>query len=328
MRALTILVLAHLAPPRHCAGAERMLLGLLAPLAARGHRVDVVLTRPTPDTEPYDMDGVTVHPHLDRSDPYDYLPEADLVVGHLENAARAMVFGRWEQIPFVLVMHNDFATSKVWCVDDAALIVLNSRWMAESFGHPANGIVVRPPVHGEDYRTTPGSKVTLVNTCDRKGGGVFAALAERMGDVEFLAVDGAYGDQLDPGLLEVLPNVEHRPHGVDMREVYGSSRLLLVPSVYESWGRVGVEAMHSGIPVLAHPTPGLLESLGDAGTFVDRDDLAGWEAAIRRLLRPAAWKRASKAALARAAELDPTEELEAWCDAVEAVARTRTEAMA
>jgi len=324
VRGLTILLLAHLAPPRHCAGAERMLLGLLASLAARGHRVDVLLSRPTDDVEPYDLDGVTIHPYRGRRDPFDYLPAADLVVSHLENAARAVVLGRWEQVPFVLVMHNDFDTSKVWAVPDAALLVLNSRWMAESYGHPANGIVVRPPVVAADYATTPGSKVTLVNVSERKGGAVLAALAMRMPDVEFLAVEGAYGDQLVPD----SPNVEYRAHGTDMRAVYGATRLLLMPSVYESWGRVGVEAMCSGIPVLAHPTPGLVESLGAAGTFVDRDDVAGWEAEVRRLLKPTAWKRASRAALARAAELDPTEELEAWCDAVEAVARTRTEAMA
>lgn len=296
-----------------------MLLSLLRPLVDRGHRVDWLLSRPTDDPEPYDLHGVTVHPRISKLDPFDWLPTADVVIAHLENASRATILGRLEQVPFVLVMHNDFPTSKVWCVDDAALIVLNSAWMSESFGQPASGMVVRPPVFGDDYRTTPGSKVTLVNLSERKGGTVFAELAARMPDVDFLAVEGAYGDQLVPD----LPNVEYREHGTDMRAVYSSTRVVLMPSVYESWGRVGVEAMHSGIPVIAHPTPGLVESLGDAGTFVDRDDLAGWEAALRRLLAPRAWKQASRAALARAAELDPTEELDHWCDAVERVARIR-----
>jgi len=69
-----------------------------------------------------------------------------------------------------------------------------------------------------------------------------------------------------------------------------------MPSEYESWGRVGVEAMASGIPVIAHPTPGLQESLGDAGVFVDRNDIDGWERAIRRLLTPRAYGTASKKA--------------------------------
>jgi glycosyltransferase involved in cell wall biosynthesis len=91
--------------------------------------------------------------------------------------------------------------------------------------------------------------------------------------------------------------------------------------VYESYGRVAVEAMCSGIPVVAHPTPGLMESLGEAGVFADRDDLDAWEAAVKRLFSPKVYPQASKASAARAAELDPGPELDLWCQAVEGVAR-------
>ena len=97
--------------------------------------------------------------------------------------------------------------------------------------------------------------------------------------------------------------------------------ILLVPSDYESYGRVAVEAMGSGIPVVAHPTPGLKESLGSAGVFADRDDLDAWEAAVRRLHSPKVYPQASRAAAARALELAPGHELDAWCTAVEGVAK-------
>jgi len=106
-----------------------------------------------------------------------------------------------------------------------------------------------------------------------------------------------------------------------MRErVYARTKVLLMPSSYESWGRVGVEAMASGIPVVAHPTPGLCESLGEAGIFVDRNDLDGYEAVLRKLMTRTEYGLASKKAQARSAELDPTAELASWCDAVEALA--------
>ena len=41
-----------------------------------------------------------------------------------------------------------------------------------------------------------------------------------------------------------------------------------------------VEALAHGIPVIAHPTPGLRESLGFAGTYVDRDNIDAWEAQL------------------------------------------------
>lgn len=313
MRPLNVLFMAHLAPPSHCAGAEMMALSMLRPLVKRGHKVDWLLSRQTADTEPYDLHGITVHPTRGKGHAPRMLAEADIVVSHLENMPRAVILSRAAGVPFVLIMHNDHEISRSWAVADASALVVNSRWMYEAFGHPRNGVIVRPPVFAKDYRTRPGSKVTLVNLCENKGGAQFVMLAERMPDVEFLAVKGAYGTQIVPD----LPNVEVREHGTDMREAYSSTRLLVMPSLYESWGRVGVEAMCSGIPVIAHPTRGLREALGAAGTYVDRRDLNGWESAVRRLLAPSAWRTASKAALARAGELDPTPDIERWVDLIE-----------
>jgi glycosyltransferase involved in cell wall biosynthesis len=78
--------------------------------------------------------------------------------------------------------------------------------------------------------------------------------------------------------------------------------------------------MASGIPVIAHPTPGLVESLGEGGIFVDRDDIDGWVATLRALENPAEWQAASDRALRRSKELDPTEDLQRWCEAIESLA--------
>ncbi len=75
--------------------------------------------------------------------------------------------------------------------------------------------------------------------------------------------------------------------------------------------------MCSGIPVLAHPTPGLTEALGASGWLIDRDDVAMWEKAIRHLAEPGPYASFADLSQARAAELDPTADLNAWCDAIE-----------
>jgi glycosyltransferase involved in cell wall biosynthesis len=69
--------------------------------------------------------------------------------------------------------------------------------------------------------------------------------------------------------------------------------------------------MSSGIPVIAHPTPGLLESCGSAGIFCDRDDTAAWVREIRKLKEEAEWRRSvSDKCLERAKELEPKKQLD------------------
>lgn len=80
-----------------------------------------------------------------------------------------------------------------------------------------------------------------------------------------------------------------------------------------------VEAIASGIPVIAHPTDGLVESLGPAGIFVDRADGQAWLDEIERLHDPAEWAEASRLSLARSAELDPQADLDRFVNIIEAL---------
>lgn len=296
---------------------------LLSALAARGHRVDVVLA--CRRGAPYELDGVHVWPHRGKSDPLRFVRDAHVIVTHVDLTQRAVLIGHRYDKPVVQIAHNTSPLSRAalqrW---PATLTVFNSSHAAAAMGDVCDRwIVVRPPVRMDDYATTPGDCVTLVNLSAAKGAETFYALAERFPQTRFLGVKGGYGVQILPRGNNDLPNVEiveHLPPERMRDEVYARTRVLLMPSAYESWGRVGVEAMCSGIPVIAHLTAGLRESLGDAGVFVDRDDIDGWEAALRRLLDGRRWRAASRRARRRAAELDPTDDLAAWCDGIERLA--------
>lgn len=304
----------HLFPPMHNAGAEWMVHSMLRALVARSHRCDVWLSRYQPGTtKAYEIDGVRVVPLDDAAA---RVADFDVIVTHLENTPQAAVAARAAGKPLVIVNHNTHPLTKRWARAGADLIVHNSQWMRDDIG--VDGLIVRPPVFADEYRTTPGDCVTLVNLCEAKGASTFWSLAERMPDRRFLGVVGAYGSQD----VRDLPNVEVVEHMSSHRmrdEVYARTRVLLMPSSYESWGRAGVEAMCSGIPVVAHPTPGLRESLGAAGTFALRDDVDAWARALEHLDDPAVYTRKSAQALERVRELDPSADLDAWCDAVEAL---------
>jgi glycosyltransferase involved in cell wall biosynthesis len=330
-RPLNIVARVHAYPPDHNAGAEWALHEMLRALAVRGHRATVWLSTWSERTEPYDLDGVRVVPEAAGQDFPLAVARAHVMVSHLENVPLAADLARGYGVPLIVVCHNTFdLTWEPLVAGSTALAVVNSQWMREAAEaafaqgsvRPDRLLVVRPPVHAADYATKPGDCITLVNCTATKGIGVLAELAKRMPDRKFLAVRGGYGEQQPPDLDNVL--VLDHMSGQRMRdEVYARTRILLMPSDYESWGRAGVEAMASGIPVIAHPTDGLRESLAAAGVFADRDDVGAWQQAIETLDDPVVYGAAARKARARSRQLEPAVDLGAWCKAVEEVGRVR-----
>ncbi|MGW6741636.1 glycosyltransferase family 4 protein [Streptomyces sp. NPDC055025] len=305
---------------------------MLRPLVERGHDVSVWLSRFERGVKEYEYDGVRVVPLGARLDFASAVRHSSITLSHLENVPPTAALARGYGKPLGVICHNTFPeTFRNVAAGATALAVYNSEWMRTAADihfvdhpegvRPSRSLVVRPPVTAAEYATKKrGDRITLINHSKAKGGEVLRRLAERMPDTRFLAVTGGYDEQVP---LDDLPNVETVPHmdGHSMRDkVYARTRILLMPSAYESWGRAGVEALASSIPVVAHPTPGLCESLGDGGIFVERADIDGYEAVLRKLENRSEYALASKRAKARSAELDPGADLAAWCDAVEEVA--------
>lgn len=304
---MRVLATIHMAPPTHNAGSELMVHTMLRYLADRGHDAAGVVGR----GEDRVYQGVTYRStegmrgqHADRlrAEMHQW---ADVVVTHLDHSRIAMRHAKKARRPLVHLVHNHLQLEANMVVGgpggNCDLAVFNSEWLAERVQWPHEQIIVRPPVWRDDYMTTPGDHVTMVNLTASKGCEVFYELARRRRSDQFLGVIGAYGHQI----IRQIPNVEIHGHTGNMRDdVYARTRVLLMPSDYESWGRVAVEALCSGIPVIAHPTDGLRESLGDAGIFCDRDDVDAWQRELDRLDDPAEYELAVQAALRRADELD------------------------
>jgi glycosyltransferase involved in cell wall biosynthesis len=124
-----------------------------------------------------------------------------------------------------------------------------------------------------------------------------------MPDKQFLAIQGGYGQQI----YKELPNVEYMANQSDIRFAYRKTRILLMPSHYESWGRTATEAMASGIPVICTDLPGLRENCGDAGTYCKQDRLDEWISAIRNVEEN--YEICSNKAYDRANELQPENNL-------------------
>jgi glycosyltransferase involved in cell wall biosynthesis len=85
------------------------------------------------------------------------------------------------------------------------------------------------------------------------------------------------------------------------REVLRGATALVSASRDEGFGIPLVEAMALGTPVVVSDIPVFREVAGDAGAYVDPDDVGGFVRAVRELDDPDVWEKRSAAARERAA---------------------------
>ena len=153
---------------------------------------------------------------------------------------------------------------------------------------------IRPLMHRnkiEIQEPFRGDCITLVNANLNKGVQQFLDMARKLPDRRFLGVLPYYGERQVP---PAPSNVEWVPFNDDIRVILKRTRILLVPSYYESFGRIAVEAMLNRIPVIySKPNPnsvypggsteGLHEWIQPVGIGCDRDTIDEWVTAIRSL---------------------------------------------
>ncbi len=163
-------------------------------------------------------------------------------------------------------------------------IIYNSFWLKDLLNYNFSNFILPPPT---DYRyfdlgidPIKNEYITLINLNKNKGGEIFEQIAKAMANKKFLGVIGSYDEQIIPK----LPNVRIVEKSVNIKDYYAITRILVMPSEYESWGITATEAMSSGIPVICTETPGLLENCGKAAIYVKkRDDIKAWVKAISDL---------------------------------------------
>ncbi|PWI15951.1 hypothetical protein DI272_18625 [Streptomyces sp. Act143] len=323
----------HYSVPYRRAGSETMLQTMMRALHEAGMNVLVVASQ-MPEAPPqWEVDGVphrkadpTAAPALLRS------LRPKVMVSHHGFAERALILGRRLRARSVLLLHSDFDTNARALRLLPDLCVYNTAWVVASLAprYPEVGrvprLVVHPPVIADEHRApVTGEHVTLVNLNRDKGVDTWHAVAEALPTVPFLGVTGSHGPQI---LAPHPPNAQIIGQTSDMRgDVWARTRILLAPSIYESYGMAAVEALASGIPVIAHPTPGLQEALGDGALFLDRWDPPAWVEAVSELHAGGdSYRKASMAARARSAFLadQAREELKLWVDAItDLVGRSR-----
>jgi glycosyltransferase involved in cell wall biosynthesis len=256
--------------PDQWSGGETMLHDNLKLLVDEGHDVRVIADNPSEKS--YEEVKLYNRSYVDEG--YQW---CDLVITHLGSIGMAVNKCRRFQKPLIYIVHNDYEQSAVR-THSWINVVYNSEWCAKKLPYKGKSVVCRPIINYDRFKdiTPNGEYITMVNINENKGGKILYKIAEALPQYTFQAILGGYQEQI----LPQPDNVIVRPHGLDMSKIYGSSKMVIVPSKYESWGRVAAEAIVSGLPVITSDTLGLREVQGKYPTMFSLDDFGGWCLAI------------------------------------------------
>ena len=296
---LKILAYVHGYFPNHNAGSEAMLHQILIDLRSKGHEVRVLTRNPGAK----DYEGVEIRKFGDPLE-NEWILWSNVIFTHLDDTRSAMAKAKKFYKPIVFIIHNDFGLyyNHKTVMKSANLIIANSEWIKKTIKVPNPVTIVYPPTISNRYQVKEaGDSITLINMNENKGGKLFWQLARLLPDHKFIGVKGAYGKQVEHE--KKLTNVTILNNTPDITKVYKETRIILMPSSYESWGRVAIEAGCSGIPTIAAPTLGLKESLDYAGVFVEVDNVADWVDAIKMLDNNESYKKYSNLSKKRSNEV-------------------------
>ena len=314
---MNILASIHLYPPKHNCGAEYMIHWMLKDLQSKGHQVKVLLHQANhyKIKNNYVFDGIDVFPP--QPNVIDSLMNwSHVVFTHLDYTRWTIGAAQLYKKPVFHLIHNSHLYPEIVNANANQHIVYNSFWLKDKLNYNWPNFIMTPPV---DYRIydlgidpSKNEYITLINLNENKGGKIFEKIAEAMPHKRFLGVLGSYDEQVRPS----IKNLTIVPNSADILQHYRKTRILLMPSEYESWGRTATEAMCSGIPVICSEAEGLKENCGKAGIYIkDRNDIKSWVKAITELDNAQKYSEASRKAKDRSRNHDPSktlDEFEKW----------------
>ena len=301
-------------------GAERSAHALLLTAAEMGHEVEAVVQTHSKYAGPgegvFRVGPVSVRQIQGEDEVRGAIirdKSPDMVFTQIDWNRAAVRIARDEGIPVVhfsrvgdLNPEADFQVFNSSFVRDA--------WLRTYPDLEIHSVVLHPTIRrGELGPVRPGGPAVLaVNPVRAKGGLLLRAIAERMPDTPFLGTIG-WCDPLRDGVdLGSLPNVRLVQPGDGIGSLAAECFALAMPALWdEPFGRVVVEAMGAGLPVVAIRRGGIPEAMGGAGVLIEPEArVDAWVAALRALQsRGDRYRREREAGLDRArrygAECDP-----------------------
>lgn len=201
---------------------------------------------------------------------------ANVVIGQNELSLPAVLAARHVDAISVVNVHTPpkYGGTIRAAMQQTDYAVYNTATSAREWGEP-NAFVLHPPISPlPDKLITTGDAYTLLSSLVNKGVEVVIALAKMYPDKRFIIVrspaEPTHGLPDLEDRVKDLPNIELHPR-VAPEEVYKyfeQTRILLVPSRYETYGMSAIEAAGYGIPCVHVDTPHVREGIGEAAVLI------------------------------------------------------------
>lgn len=241
----------------------------------------------------YDFEGVTVRPGSGMStkeiiDDAESV-NADILFAHSTMSAKTVQAARRLKIPSILTVHAPprFAPDLRRAWPSAKVRLYNTEAARKEWRDPG-GWLLHPPVGKPlvEELVGPQDALTLTSSLVNKGAQQVLELAKRWQNRRFIivrspahATHGAPDFEEEAGALE---NVEvwDRLHPDEMHLLWAETRVLLVPSFYETYGLSAVEAAWYGIPSVHVDTVHVREGIGTAARLIKSRKVEELESAI------------------------------------------------
>lgn len=273
--------LSHGYPPLWNMGGEVALHRAMK--ALRGEKFVLTST----NNKPYTFEGVSVQ-QIDTPNVLDINADpgpiakqlidinADIVVGQNELSYPAVLAAREAGAISVVNVHTPpkYGRGIAMAMRETDYAVYNTLTSARQWGEP-NAFVLHPPINPlpTEYSTN-GDAYTLLSSLVNKGVTVVLDLAQRFPNKRFIIVrspaEPTHGLSDLEERVASLPNVELHPRVApeDVPFYLKQTRILLVPSRYETYGMSAIEAAGYGIPTVHVDTPHVREGIGDGAVLV------------------------------------------------------------
>jgi len=317
---MSIVALSHGYPPVWNMGGEVSLHRSLTPL--NGQKIVLTKTKEAYTFEGIDVKKINISNVLDINS--DYFPlarqlselDAKIVIGQNELSLPAVYAARKINAISIVNVHTPpkYGRNIRKAIMTADYAVYNTLASAIEWGEPG-AFVLHPPISKLPAKlSNTGDAYTMLSSLVNKGVETVLELAKKYPNKRFMIIrspaENTHGLPDLEDRVAKLSNVELHPR-VAPEEVYKyleQTRILLVPSRYETYGMSAIEAAGYGIPSIHVDTPHVREGIGNAAILIPPLDVNAAAKGIDAIEKD--YEKFSKKARAKAEWLQKRQEKE------------------